>query len=33
MAVLEAGVQREGKYIQGDTSVEGTGRSIEKKAG
>ena len=33
IAELEAGVQREGGDVQGDTSVEETGRSIEKKAG
>ncbi|WAC06609.1 MAG: hypothetical protein OS130_10120 [Thermodesulfobacteriota bacterium] len=33
IAELEAGVQREGGDVRGDTSVEGTGRSTEKKAG
>ena len=33
IAALEAGVQREGGDVQGDTSVEGTSLSTEKKAG
>jgi hypothetical protein len=32
-AELGAGVQREGGVVRGDTSVEETGRSTEKKAG
>jgi hypothetical protein len=33
IAALKTGVQREGGDVQEDTSVEETGRSIEKKAG
>jgi len=33
IAELEAGVQREGGDVQGDTSVDETGRTTEKKAG
>jgi len=33
ITALEAGVQREGGVVQGDTSAEETGRSTEKKAG